>query len=467
MENQSSDEFSAPFDRDKWIKNSLKHHSDRDVIENLATRPPEGEFVRTLSATIADVYVGAQVRAFREHLNNLEWSNPEDNPSLTINHAIDERNSTWGNFRLLPFEAQSSFYFPPAGYCALPHGVSEVYVSYVMVKPKLVLLSSTFILDSQVSSVLQDALMTDVESRFDVLENRIVEGSLDFVKRRAIRAVRESLRTAIFTWVQSHYGAGVLATRNRLKNPFCVLASMHGEISFTHGPRYMNLLDINPVSIAFESTTDPGLNVVYPRAFNTSSEMWAFFRESESLTAVEQKSSERLTHEFHELVAPLTMVEAVRLSLEDLSIQTEMAGDSLDELNLERGQDAQIPKLRAIQLDLAVSLSRFCDGVDELVTNHFLLWNEYPKMKVVNDSISSDFVPTPENQKQALSQLTVQIRSQEKSLRDLVSVTSTAIVDRDMLGFTRDLKTLTKWLAVLTCLSVAISIIALVISATN
>jgi hypothetical protein len=195
--------------------------------------------------------------------------------------------------------------------------------------------------------------------------------------------------------------------------------------------------------------------------------MWAFFRDRESQPAVDQLSSENLPYRFHELITPLTMVEAVRLSLVDLSIQTEVAGDSLDELSIERGQDAQIPKLRSIQLDLAVRLSRFCDGVDELATKHFLLWNEYPKMKVVDGSINPDYVPTPVNQKQALSELTEKIRSQEKSLRDLVSITSAAIVDRDMLAFTRDLKTLTKWLAVLTCLSIVISIIALVISTTN
>jgi len=465
--NQSSDELSEPFDRDKWIAHSLKHRSDRDEIDNLATRPPEGEFVRTLSATIADVYVGAHVGAFSEHLANVGWSDPEDNPSLTINHAIEERITTWGNFRLLPIEAQSGPFYQPAGYCALPDGVSEIYVSYVLVTPKLVLLASTFVFHNLISDVLQDALRTDAESRFEVLEDRIVEGSLDFAKRQAISRVRESLRTAIFTWVQSHFGAGELATWKRLKNPFCVLASMHGEISFSHGHRYMNLLDICPVSIAFESDADPGLYVVYPRASNAPSEMWAFFRDRESQPAVGQLSSENLPYRFHELITPLTMVEAVRLSLVDLSIQTEVAGDSLDELSIERGQDAQIPKLRSIQLDLAVRLSRFCDGVDELATKHFLLWNEYPKMKVVDGSINSDYVPTPVNQKQALSELTEQIRSQEKSLRDLVSITSAAIVDRDMLAFTRDLKTLTKWLAVLTCLSIVISIIALVISTTN
>ena len=467
MGNQSSDGFSEPFDRDKWIAHSLKHRSDRDEIDNLSTRPPEGEFVRTLSATIADVYMGAQVGAFGEHLANVGWSNPEDNPSLTINHAIDERTTTWGNFRLLPIEAQSGLFYQPAGYCALPDGVSEVYVSYVLVTPKLVLLASTFVCDNQISGVLQDALMTDAESRFEVLEDRIVQGSLDFAKRRAISSVRESLRTAIFTWVQSHYGAGALATWKRLKNPFCVLASMHGEISFAHGHRYMDLLDINPVSIAFESDADPGLFVVYPRTFNAPSEMWAFFHDRESLPAVGQMSSENLPFRFHQLIAPLTMVEAVRLSLEDLSTQTEVAGDSLDEMSLERGQDAQIPTLRAIQLDLAVSLSRFCDGVDELATKHFLLWNEYPKMKVADGSINSAFAPTPVNQKQALSELTKQIRSQEKSLRDLVSITSAAIVDRDMLDLTRDLKTLTKWLAALTCLSIVVATIALVVSTAN
>jgi len=119
------------------------------------------------------------------------------------------------------------------------------------------------------SGFLQDALMTDAKSRFEVMEDRIVQGSLDFAKRRVISNVREHLRTEIFAWVQSHYGAGSLARAKRLKNPFCVLASMHGEISFTHAPRYMRLLDINPVSIAFESDSDPGFYFVYPRTFNT------------------------------------------------------------------------------------------------------------------------------------------------------------------------------------------------------
>jgi len=467
MTNQCPDELSEPFDRTKWIEHSLKHHSDRDVIDNLATRPPEGEFVRTLSATIADVYMGAQVGVFHQHLKSVSWSDAEDNPLLTMNHAIDERITTWGNFRLLPIEAQSHFLYPPAGYCALPLGVTEIYVSYVLVTPKLVLLSSTFVWDDQISGVLQDALTTDVESRFDVLEDRIIEGSLDFAKRQAISKVRDNLRTTIFTWFKSHFGAGALATWEKLKNPFCVLASMHGEISFTREHRYMDLLDISPASIAFESEADPGLYVVYPRAFNTSSEMWAFIRDDGSRPAVDQRNGENIPYMFHELVAPLTMVEAVRLCLVDLSNRTELAGDSLDELSLERGRDAQIPKLRAIQLDLTVSLTRFCDGVDQLTTEHFLLWNEYPKMKVVKGSINSHFVPTPSNQKEALSQLTEQIRSQEKSLRDLVSITSAAIVDRDMLSFTRDLKTLTKWLAVLACLGIAISIVALVVSATR
>jgi len=33
---------------------SLEHHSDLDVIDNLATRPPDGEFVLTLCANVAD-----------------------------------------------------------------------------------------------------------------------------------------------------------------------------------------------------------------------------------------------------------------------------------------------------------------------------------------------------------------------------------------------------------------------------
>jgi len=464
---QSSVGHSEPFDRDKWIAFSLEHHSDLDVIDNLATRPPDGEFVLTLCANVADAYVGSQVATFSEHLGNVNWSDPENNPPLAIQRAIDERNTSWGNFRLLPIGVRADPLYQPAGYCDLPQGVSEIYVSYVLVTPKLVLLSTTFVLDKLMSGFLQDALMTDAKSRFEVMEDRIVQGSLDFAKRRVISNGREHLRTEIFAWVQSHYGAGSLARAKRLKNPFCVLASMHGEISFTHAPRYMRLLDINPVSIAFESDSDPGFYFVYPRTFNTPSEMWAFTSDNETQDVAGQKARENIPFKFHGLVAPITMVEAVRLGLDDLSIQTELAGDSLDDLSLERGQDAQIPQLRAIQLDLAVRLSRFCDGVDELATEHFLLWNEYPKLKAVGGSINSDFIPTPANQKQALSRLTEQVRSQERSLRNLVSITSAAIVDRDMVGITRNLKTLTKWLAFLTCLSVAISLVALVISATN
>jgi hypothetical protein len=175
-------------------------------------------------------------------------------------------------------------------------------------------------------------------------------------------------------------------------------------------------------------------------------------------------ASDGFPNRFHGLISPLVMVEAVRLYLEDLRIQTESTGDSLDEISLQQGLDHQIPHLREIQLDLTVRLSRFCDGVDELVNNHFLLWNEYPALRPVDGTIDSGFAPTTANQKSALVDLNRRTRSQETSLRNLVSMTSAAIVDRDMLTFTRDLKNLTKWVLALTFVGILIAVIAVVVS---
>jgi hypothetical protein len=463
MDNETSARPPVHFDRNEWIANALKHHSDRDAEDNLATRPPDGEDVRMLSSTFAEVYFGAQVGVLVNHLDSVDWSDSDDNPPHGVRRATAEGSSTWGNFRLLPAELRSNHLISPAGYCLLPLAATEVYVSYVLVTPKLLLLSSTIVWDDQVSARLDDVLRNDAESRFEVMEDRIVQGSLDFAKRQAISAVREELRTAVFGWVQTSLGTGVLATRRHLKNPFCVLASMRSQPSLKQQQRFMNLLDLVPTSVAFEADADPRFYFIYPHSFNTSAAMWAFVQDSGDVE--NERTDQNVPYRLHNLVSPLTMVEAIRLSLVDLSIRTEAAGDLLDELSLEHGKDAEISNLRAIQLDLTISLTRFCDGVDELVSHHRLLWGEYPRMQVVDGSIMSDFVPTPVNQMEELSQLTLRIRNQERSLRELVSTTSSAIADRDMLRFTKELKTTTKWLVGLTGLSVAISITALVISA--
>jgi hypothetical protein len=464
MDEESSTGLPAKFNRDEWIANALKFHNDRDAADNAATRPPAGEEVRTLSATMADVFVGAQVDVLVKSLMSTDWSDPDENPAESIQRAIAERSPTWGNFRLLPIELRISPLHPTAGYCSLPNGVTEAYVSYVLVTPNLLLLTSTFVWDDYVSARLHDVLMADAESRFEVREDRIVQGSLEFVKRQAVAAVREDLRSTAFDWVENNFGAGAMATTKLLQNPFCVLVSVKSEITLRHGDNFMRILDVNLASVAFQTHLGPSVYFIYPHTYNASSAMWAFIKEDDSRLENGSKSG-NIPYHFHSLVVPLTMVEAIRLYLVALSIRIEQAGDSLDELSLEHGQDAQIPKLRAIQLDLAVSLTRFCDGVDELVTRHFLLWNEYPKLKEVDGSLTPDYVPNPANQKVELSKLAEQIRNQEKSLRDLVSITSAAIVDRDMLRFTKDLRTLTKLLAGLTCLGIVISVVALVISA--
>ena len=464
MTDSPDNSTSNAFDRDLWIAHAYQHHKEGDANRNALTKPPLDERVTVLSAARADVYFGDNTRQFTGRLAEIDWSDSEDNPPLVIGRALHDRVPSWGTYRIFPIGCGDRLDYLTGGFADLPDGVSEVVTSYLVLPPNLILLNTTFELIEPLDSLIHEAISVDAESRFEVKAKRIVEGSLDFAKRNAVRKAREAINTSLEEWTGDHFGRGWIAGTEQLRTPYCLLTTVQCDLSLKASPPYLQLLDFVPISSIFELTNHPEHYVVFPHAVNTPSEMWGFARARETDSTAGPLSRENLPYTFHGAISPMMMTEAVRLVLFILGNRVDDANEALESVSLEGGQDSQLPQLRKLQLDLAIKLTRFCDYVDELTGRHFLLWSEYPTLSGVEGTLGLASVPSPQNQKEALVALTRQLRSQESSLRSLVEITSAAIVDRDTINLTKDVKRLTKWILGLTAATVAVSVAAVIIS---
>jgi signal transduction histidine kinase len=348
---------------------------DNAPEENATTTPSETEAITFRSVTLAEVYIGTDLKRFLTRLKSLAEPEAKYEVTPSIENSILYDRPTVGNFTIRPMSDRANH--RGSTYCAsLPSGISTVNAKYYLLGPNCLAVNFTFCLDAEAQGVIDSILRSEAEPQLKVIDGTISFLSVSEVKRNKCSSEFQSYIARCQSWAH-----GVLpGTLNSIVTepiPAIVGLTTREEMPFLSKVPYMRLLGLSfPAAVL--RVFDPAPVFLSQRLTNIGPYRFILSAREPDLMTSNSISPIQLSAMMNETAGPIFVLNALDALVKKADRNLRRLRTEIIELSVDKGSNQKLANLRIRLSELSRLISTISHEFRSVLSSDHLAWSGFP-----------------------------------------------------------------------------------------